>query len=279
VKRLLIVLSVVLLVSCTNELPDGPSVSSSASPKIRELRVTHFLEDGQSGNGECEGYDVEWQTPDASNADAEPARVTVTRDDETVFALEGTNPTDQFVGLWCGDVTGDGSIEFGVHEFTGGAHCCFGIRVLTLDGRRTLLNKQLENGGANPPAQLDGTQPLEIPGSSDVLAYYADLPFSASPTLPLVFALRDGVYKDRTTEFPDHIRKSLKDADEQLTMALREYADVPEAIRGSALGVFGHHVLLGDEDEALGEIAAKLDDQDAQWLRDHAAEAAQLIRA
>jgi hypothetical protein len=253
----------------------SPATQAPAT-SIRELSVTELSAE-PNGSGTCGDYDVEWTSPDLGG-EGEPALFEVQQDGERVFALGGTNPTDQLIGLWCGDITGDGKTELGIEEYTGGAHCCFGIRVITLDGRVTLLNKDLGNSGGPEPKQLDDTEPLELVTTSDDLAYFGDLPYAASPVLPLVFAFRDGTFREATKDFPEHIRSSLTEAEKDLDDALADPADFPEAIRGMAIGVYGHHVQLGDQDQALDEIAAKLDADDATWLRDHAVEAAELIR-
>ncbi|MEX2394138.1 MAG: hypothetical protein WD826_06635 [Actinomycetota bacterium] len=259
--------------------PEASAPSSTAGPANtpRELAVTELPAE-PSGAGTCGDYEVSWSSPEVGEGDR-PAELSVERDGERVFALGGTNPTDQLIALWCGDITGDGKIELGVEEFTAGAHCCWGIRVITLDGRETLLNRDLGNAGGPEPEQLDATQPLEIVTDSDVLAYFGDLPYAASPFLPLVFAFEGGAYKVATTDFPEYIRSSLTEAEQLLNEAIREQTDFPEAIRGAAIGVYGHHVLLGDPDGALDDIATELSAADAQWLRDHAAEAVDLIRS
>jgi hypothetical protein len=274
--------AVLLVVSaCTNGDRPGrtdevPPATRSPAASTRELAVTELSAE-PNGTGTCGEFDVEWRSPELGG-DGEPALFEVQREDERVFALGGTNPTDQLIGLWCGDITGDGAVELAIEEYTGGAHCCFGIRVITLDGRVTLLNKDLGNSGGPDPKQLDDTQPLEIVTTSDVLAYFGDLPFAASPLLPLVFALHKGTFRDATTDFSEYIETSLTQAEKDMDEAVANSADFPEAIRGMALGVYGHHVLLGDEDEALEAIVAKLSADEGQWLIDHAADARELIR-
>jgi hypothetical protein len=139
----------------------------------------------------------------------------------------------------------------------------------------TLLDVDLGNAGDPDPRQLDDSVALELATFSDALAYFADIPYAASPTLPRIFAFREGRYVDATTDFTDYIRGSLVDAEKDLDKAIA--GDEAEEIKGMALGVFGHYVLLGD-DGGLGEVTKEVPDEVAEWLRDHADEAIELIR-
>ena len=120
------------------------------------------------------------------------------------------------------------------------------------------------------------SDPDELVGSSDVLAYFGDLPYAATQAVPLVFAFRGGRYVEATAGFPDAVRERLTDAEKDLRTVIADGFE--EAMKGMAIGVYAHHVLLGDADEALPTLEEQVPDDVASWLREHADEAAKLVR-
>ena len=113
-------------------------------------------------------------------------------------------------------------------------------------------------------------------GSSDVLAYFGDLPFAATAPVPLVFTFRKGRFVEATDEFPNVVVDRLREAEKDLQTAIADGFE--DAIKGMVIGVYAHHVLLGDEDAALDALAEKVPDDVATWLREHADDAAKLVR-
>lgn len=236
--------------------------SNGAQP-VRAAAFKNLPAD-EEGTASCDGLAVEWNSSGLTARDG----------DEVVLELATEDDFEQLIPLWCGDLTGDGKTELGTQHSTGGAHCCNTVRVDTLRGP-TLLDADLGNAGDPDPSQLDDSVALELATFSDVLAYFDEIPYVAPPALPRVFAFREGRYVDATTDFTDYIRGSLADAQKNLDKTVA--GDDTEAIKGMALGVFGHYVLLGD-DSGLEEVAGQVPDEVAQWLRDHADEAIELIR-
>jgi hypothetical protein len=226
------------------------------------------------GSNNCGDFAVGWERSDAE-ANRPVATLHAINGADLVLDLKGRDEHEELTALWCGNVAGDGRLELATQRYTGGAHCCFTIRVDTLDGP-TLLERDLRNYGGLDPKDLDDREGDELVGTSDVLAYFGELPYAATAPVPLVFAFRNGRYVEATADFPDEVRESLVGAEKDLQTVLGD--DFEDAIKGMAIGVYAHHVLLGDEDAALSALEEQVPDAVASWLREHANEAAKLVR-
>ncbi len=105
---------------------------------------------------------------------------------------------------------GDGSVALGYAFFSGGAHCCSTVTVVTLGAQgRQLLQAELGNAGGLKPVQLGDDGPLQLLSASDVLAYFDDLSFVASPFLPLIFRYDGSRYVEATGAYPAYLRAQL----------------------------------------------------------------------
>lgn len=246
-------------------------------PRPEAVPVSNISELSAEANGTstCGDFEITWRSPELGG-DGPPAELSVADGDRTVLELKGADDIEQLEPLWCGDATGDGAPELAAQTYTGGAHCCYRFRLDTLGGD-TLLEADLGNAGGPTAQQLDGRGPLEIVTFSDVLAYF-DVPFAASPFLPLVFAYRDGAYVRATADYPDHVRASLAKAVQTLEEAAGR-TDIPEAAQGAALGVYGHWVLLGEPERGLVEIAEHAPEEVTEWVRERADRAAEAVRS
>jgi hypothetical protein len=228
---------------------------------------------------------VSWNN-ERSFSVATPGRVTLNATDadgNLVLDLSHElSVAEKLIPRWCGDIIGDGSQALGMEDFSGGAHCCFSASVVLLqpDGRR-LLDVDLGNGGLGHPEQLNESGPLQLPAGSDVFAYFGDLSFAASPFLPQVFVYDGTEYVEATRQFPDLLRADIRQTESDLTQAVARPASsqVPRAFmyqeqESVALRLYGLHVLLGDAEQALPGIQARVAPPAATWLAAHAAEAA-----
>ena len=101
------------------------------------------------------------------------------------------------------DITGDGTPEVILHTYTGGAHCCFGTRVVSLGPTAELV---LDRPGSNCGSRfedLDGDGVLEYQTCDDVFSY-TFCPFAASPIVTVVMAYEPGVgYVPASPRFPE----------------------------------------------------------------------------
>ena len=130
------------------------------------------------------------------------------------------------------------------------------------------------------PQQLDGGGPLELPASSDVFAYFADLSFAASPFLPMIFVYDGTSYVEATSQFPDLLGVDRDQADADLAEAVARPVPANEPPQlayqeqeSVALRLYGLHVLLGDADQALPSIQGRVAAPAAAWLAANAAAA------
>jgi hypothetical protein len=263
-----------LLVACA-ACGGGASTSGTPRPPASTPDYGVLEWSGEpDGSNNCGDFAVGWDSPELDGS-GPTATLHAINGGDVALDLKGRDDTEQLTALWCGNVAGDERPELATQRFTGGAHCCFTIRVDTMDGP-TLLERDLGNYGGLEAKELDDEHPNELVGSSDVLAYFSDLPFAATAPVPLVFAFRGGRYVEAAAEFPDEVRKRLADAEKDLRAAIA--GGIDDAIKGMALGVYAHHVLLGDADEALPALEDQVPDDVASWLRAHADEAAKLVR-
>ncbi len=179
------------------------------------------------------------------------------------------------------DTDGDGRPEAIVQGYTGGAHCCFVYLVFEsrADGIRQVDGFNLGNAGIAQAADLDGDGRAELVGGDDRLAYFDDLPFAASPFLPLILCRPDqGRFRDCTPKFPDRLQAELDRAEAGLKEAVDGAAAGrldPETARfiqrSQALKVAALAVRLGRPDDGR-ERVRRLCPECLAWLDEHRAE-------
>ena len=243
------------------------------------------LPNADSGNAMCGSTEVTWDSQRSFTAGVDGSmslRATAANGTLLLDLHQPLATGARLVPRWCGDVLADGSQALGYELFSGGAHCCFSETVLLLaPGARHLLDVDLGNGGLGLPQQLNDGGPLELVGSSDVFAYFGDLPFAASPFMPVIFAYDGTQYVESTRSFPDVLSTQIAAADEALTQARRP-GKTPAALalqeeESIGLRLYALHLLLGDGDDAPRGIEARLSRPAAAWLETNAAAASQAI--
>ncbi len=253
------------------------SATPSSSPSARPTPDYGVQEwSGEpDGSNNCGDFAVGWESPEIGG-EGPVATLHAIDGENMVLDLKGRDEVEQLTALWCGDVAGDGRYELATQRYTGGAHCCYTIRIDTMDGP-TLLERDLGNYGGLDPKDLNDDDVDELIGSSDVLAYFGGLPYAATQPLPLVFTYKSGRYVEATNDFSGVIRKSLAEATDELTLKTGA-GDESDSARALALSVFGHYVLLGDQREGLETVDRTAGHRVVSWLRAHADEAAKLVR-
>jgi hypothetical protein len=230
-----------------------------------------------NGSAACGRYQVRWQNqlpPNFQTPGSATLQATAPSGQLIVDLSWPLAPGEKVIPLWCGDLLGDGRQAVGFELFSGGAHCCFTASVVLLEpGGPHLLDAELGNGGLVQPTQLDGSGPIELPAASDVLAYFDDLSFAASPFLPLVFAYDGSQYVEATRQFPDLLSGQLAQAEADLENAIARQVPAPPTSQfayqeqeSMALRLYALHVLLGDGDQALPGILAQVSPPVAAWL-------------
>jgi hypothetical protein len=245
-----------------------------------------MLAGDDAGSATCGSYQVNWNNVrsfDINTLGSVTLRVTTPGGRLVADLWHPLAPGEKLIPLWCGDLLGDGSQALGYEEFSGGAHCCFSATVILLDaadGDPHLLDVAFGNGGLGMPQQLQPGGPLELPASSDVFAYFANLSFAASPFLPMIYAYDGTSYVEATRQFPDRLSTEIRRAEADLAEAAARPvpADEPPQFAyqeqdSVALRLFGLHVLLGDADQALPGIEGSVSPPVATWLAANAAAA------
>jgi hypothetical protein len=248
------------------------------APPVQQLPIE------DTGSAMCGQHTIQWanepsqnlQTPGSASLQA------IAPDGQPIVDQSWPlAPGEKIIPLWCGDLLGDGRQILAFESFSGGAHCCFTATVLALEpGAPHLLDAELGNGGLVQPRQLDGAGPIELPATSDVYAYFDDLSFAASPFLPLVFAYDGAQYVEATRQFPDVLTEQIAQAEAELADAVARQGSAPGPARldyhgqeSIALRLYALHVLLGDADQVLPTLQARVSPPVAVWLRTNASAA------
>ncbi len=153
------------------------------------------------------------------------------------------------------DLDGDGQEEAIVLHYTGGAHCCFQYHVLdsTPAGIVVVQAFSLGNASLGPLEDVTGDGVPEALAHDDRLAYFDDLPYAASPFLPLVLCWRGGAFEDCTEEFPPLLRTRAQQALDQLSRGGGAKPDLEQL--GTALEVAALYARLGQLEEGLAQVA------------------------
>jgi hypothetical protein len=149
------------------------------------------------------------------------------------------------------DLDADGVQDVLVFHFTGGAHCCSEYLVFS-EGPGGIQQDDyfsLGNGGIVGVEDLDGDGIPELDAWDDRLAYFVDLSYAASPSLPLVLCRTgEGTYADCTILFPDRMQAAADEFEAQLSDAVQRQASDEEK-RSPALGLVTAYLLLAPTDE------------------------------
>jgi hypothetical protein len=171
------------------------------------------------------------------------------------------------------DLNADGIQDVIVFHFTGGAHCCSEYMVFRDTYTGILLDDwfSLGNGGIVGVEDLDGDGVPELEGWDDRLAYFADQPYVASPSLPLVLCrTAEGKYTDCTAQFPERMQAAADEFEASLSDAVQRQASDEEK-RSYALGLVTAYLLLAPTDEAWNKVAS-LCPECKDWLLQNQAE-------
>jgi hypothetical protein len=254
----------------------------SAEPPPDALFLFGFEE---SGSASCGGYSVRWDNPaiDFGAPPADPVWATLEvagPDGSTVLHEQvQANLNERLFAELCGDLVRQGGTALLYTTYSGGAHCCSTAFLVSLEPTpRPLLRYELKNAGGMEPRQLDDGGPLELTSGSDLFAYFDDLPYAASPFLPLAFAYdpQRGEYVEATRQFPTLIQADLDRTLQDLDSAVQRGED-PIVQRSLGLKGFAEFALLGRPDEGLSEVKTHVGPDAAAWLDAHRAEALDLL--
>ncbi len=171
------------------------------------------------------------------------------------------------------DLDGDGIDEAVVSHYTGGAHCCLDYAVFASGpgGIEQVDAFGLGNSGIEDVSDLDGNRIPEIKTYDDRLAYFVDIPYAVSPSLPLVLCRSaDGTYSDCTPEFPALLKGAAQEFKDRLADAVQQGAGREET-HGIALGLAASYMRIGMAEEGRNQVA-DLCEECRTWLLDNYAE-------
>ena len=165
------------------------------------------------------------------------------------------------------DLDADGVQDVIVIHFTGGAHCCFEYLVFSEGPGGIQLDDwfSLGNDAIGTVEDLDGDGVPELDASDDRLAYFPDLSYAASPSLPLVLCRTgEGTYAECTILFPDRMQAAADAFEAALSDAVQRQASDEEK-RSAALGLVTAYLLLAPTDEGWSKVRSLCPECEA-WL-------------
>jgi len=171
------------------------------------------------------------------------------------------------------DLDADGVEDVIVFHFTGGAHCCSEYLIFS-EGPGGIQQDDafgLGNGGIGAVEDLDGDGIPELDAWDDRLAYFPDLSYAASPSLPLVLCRTgEGTYAECTVLFPDRMQAAADAFEAQLSDAVQRQASDEEK-RSYALGLVTAYLLLAPTDEGWTKVRSLCPECEA-WLMQNSEE-------
>jgi hypothetical protein len=161
-----------------------------------------------------------------------------------------------------------GDEDLRVSTFSGGAHCCSTDYFFTQrDGVRNLLIFDGVNGGINAVKDLNGDGIPEILAGSDVLAYFDDLPYAASPGMVMIVGWDGQRYVDQTAKYPQRSRAMARDAQRELLANVRAKGTLGEEMRRSAAaGYYANSLVVGEGPAAWKWLLAHAPASTRRWL-------------
>jgi hypothetical protein len=171
------------------------------------------------------------------------------------------------------DLDADGVEDVIVFHFTGGAHCCSEYLIFS-EGPGGIQQDDafgLGNGGIGAVEDLDGDGIPELDAWDDRLAYFPDLSYAASPSLPLVLCRTgEGTYAECTVLFPDRMQAAADGFEAALSDAVQRQASDEEK-RSYALGLVTAYLLLAPTDEGWTKVRSLCPECEA-WLMQNSEE-------
>ncbi len=206
----------------------------------------------------CAGFEVITDSPREGDIPlwALGTRVRVVRNQRTVWSLGGPENLIWASSVGCHDATGDHVAEVLIQTYSGGAHCCTDLYIVSLRPTvRLLLHYYAGNGGDFELVDLNQDGRPELVLIDDRFAYFDDLCFACSPAgMPLVACFQGGRFVDCTGVFPGKVREAASYWTGRLHEEIMQGPRAPgyeQYVRGAALGVYACYVLLGEEGRGL----------------------------
>ncbi len=183
-------------------------------------------------------------------------RVRIERNRRTAWSLGGPENPIWAMSVGCRDVTGDHVAEVLIRTYSGGAHCCTNLYIISFRPTvRLLLHYDAGNGGDYDLVDLNQDGRLELVLIDDRFAYFDDLCFTCSPAgMPLVACFQGGRFADCTGAFPGKVREAASYWTSRLREEITRGPRAPgheQFVRGAALGVYATYALLGEEEKGL----------------------------
>lgn len=158
------------------------------------------------------------------------------------------------------DINGDGYPEAILESYTGGAHCCFGLQVYSLQEEGAVLNLQKpESNASGEFKDLDEDGVYEFVTYDDIFAYQY-CPFVSSPAVKVVMAY-DPVqekYLPASPSFPEvyaeAIEHDTQNAERVAKAKTFENGEWDETSKCSILPLMLDYIYLGDLETARSEM-------------------------
>lgn len=171
------------------------------------------------------------------------------------------------------DINGDGYPEVIIESYTGGAHCCFGLQVYSLQEDGAVLNLQKpESNAGGEFKDLDDDGVYEFITFDDIFAYQY-CPYVSSPAVKVVMVYDpvEEKYLPASPNFPDEyveaIERDTQNAERVAKAQTFENGEWDETSKCSILPLMLDYIYLGDLETARTEMERLYiyDDGDDFW--------------
>ncbi len=199
----------------------------------------------------CAGFEVVTDQTSPIMPEVGPARLRVMRSARPMWTLPDAD-AGPITSVTCRDATGDGISDLLVERYSGGAHCCTTLYIVTLvPGIRLVLRYPAGNAGGFDIVDINRDGRPELVLGDDSFAYFDDLCYACSPSeMPLIACFQGGRFVDCTRAFPGKVREGVTVWSSRLREEIKQGPSAPgsaQYIRGAALGLYATYALLGEE--------------------------------
>ncbi len=236
----------------------------SASTPINQKSISELLNEDEKAKRPCSQYSLTKIGDDPKN---------VTR----IYELRDVNGNSIVINGWsmdlyaCIDIDNDGIMEAVVHNFTEGWHCCNSFSLYKKVGDKLILVGYFGRENTNRAAFIDlnGDGKKEIV-TFDIVNYIEGLCYACSPDLPLIYCYKNNKLEECTNDFPQLIRREIKENLGKRDNYLKGNPPGPEDpyIKGFALEYLSLFEMLGKETEGWKGVK-RWYPQAYKWLKDY----------
>jgi hypothetical protein len=232
---------------------------------------------GTTSTAKCGGYTITQKVTNVLNTGRVTSATITDAQGQVVKTIMVDTKQGAMVGitrLQCLDLMGNGISDLVVTSFTGGADCCAVYDIYALTGSvPSIFHWNAGNGGIKYFVALDGPPPLDIVGDDNRFANFDSLPAFATPSIPIVYAFRNGQYVPATRDYPQVLQVDLAESKDGLAGCNGD----PICQKSMALHIYADGVWLNQQAQTLTYLKGQVSQDVYTWLESMKADADKLL--